>query len=132
MPRNELITLADGEEIVVIKMRLWKGADGQGFVALEPDGDKARMTMIGCREPMRQRIAAAHGLYNVVVYESQGNGLYTPTRPNNVLQHGASINEKELERLGEFVERLGWQQTLDMAENRLPPPAPDMEWPSEW
>ena len=129
-PVSDLITLDVGSDIVGIRMRLWKGPDKQGFVALEPDGDKARITMIANREPMRQRIATAHGLESVVVYEGQENGLYTPSNPDHALQHGASVNEEELERMGDFVEHQGWQQAMNMAENRMPPPAPDVEWPS--
>jgi len=132
MPLKELITVADGEDVLVLNLRVWKGPDRQGIASLEPEGDKARMAMIECRDVFRERIAWAYRLDDVVIYESQGNGLFTPSRPNRVLHHGASINEAELRRLGKHIEDHGWKPTMDLAKNRLPPPVPDMEWPTDW
>ena len=121
--------LFDHPNDVVVDIRIWKGKDGRAVAALDPQNHDSHQFMIEGRDLFKAILAGKHDLKDFVMYESQGNGMYTPSKPTDMLHHGASIREAELVGFGERLEAQAWKHSQKLAEHKLPPPTPHTEWP---
>lgn len=119
------ISVTDQGVQLTIGVRIWRDQQhNTGIVALDPKDEASRSLMIQERGFIKTALGQAHSLTDLVCYESQGNGLYTPGH-STMLRNGASLKESELVRVANDIEANGWKRCQDLSNNRLPP-APEL------
>ena len=112
-----------------IGVRIWRDHEGRAIVALDPRNSISRDSIINGRRFLKGYLDQKYGLTDSILYESQGNGTYTPAREDFTLNHGASISNVRLQEAGEALEVQAWKHSQQLNKHHLPPPTPHMEWP---
>ena len=125
------LTVLDGDVTLSIEFRIWRDVScGKGIAALDPKDNASRTFLASSRGAIHSILGAKYQCGELICYEGQENGSYTPQKDHTGLLNGASVPFHELARLGESIESQGWANTQKLHSHRLPPPTPHVEWPS--
>ena len=130
-PIHSQLTVLDGDTPLSIEFRIWRDAStGKGLAALDPKDNASRTFLASSRGAVQAILGAKYQCGQLVCYEGQDNGSYTPQKEHYGLLHGASVPFGELARIGESIEAQGWENAQKLDSHRLPPHTPHGQGPS--